>query len=111
MSSLSKRRYLLLILTAPLLVLGIGDVIKQRHEVANFNQEFGHVVALKRAPCSSGTNLSPCFTEVVEYTVDATHKNRIVSDVWRLYSAILSRCSSAVPTTMTRASAALLSIT
>jgi hypothetical protein len=78
---LNKRSYLPLILTAPLLVLGIGDVIMQRHEVANFNQEFGHVVALKRAPCSSGTNLGPCVNEVVEYAVDATHNNRIVSDV------------------------------
>ena len=75
------RRYLPLILTAPLLVLGIGDVVMQRHEVASFNQELGYIVALKRAPCSSGTHLGPCFSEVVEYSVDATHNNRIVSDV------------------------------
>jgi len=78
---MGKRRYLPLILTLPLLALGIGDVVMQRHEVSNFTDELGYIVALKRAPCGSGNHVGPCFNEVVEYSVDATHKNRIVSDV------------------------------
>jgi hypothetical protein len=78
---MGKRRYLPLILTLPLLALGIGDVVMQRHEVANFAHELGYVVAVKRAPCTSGTHVGPCFNEIVEYSADATHKNRVVSDV------------------------------